>query len=131
MATPSSSWSPVTRSAAARTSAGAWPMATPKPALRIIGTSFTSSPTAQISAGSTSQRFARCRTAVQAIEDQLLECQHLVSRADRAEMEQGVARRDFAPATVLCRPARIDLGVLAVLAHIVIKKRPAGGETWH
>src|SRR5271157_4307307 len=56
---------------------------------------------------------------------------YLVSRADRAEMEQGVARRDFAPATVLCRPARIDLGVLAVLAHIGIKKRPAGGETWH
>ena len=47
-----------------RTSAGAWPMATPKPALRIIGTSLTSSPTAQMSAGSTSQRFARCRTAV-------------------------------------------------------------------
>src|SRR5208337_3233791 len=56
---------------------------------------------------------------------------YLVSRADRAEMEQGVARRCFAPATVLCRPARIDLGVVAVLAHIVIKKRPAGGETWH
>ena len=59
-ASPSSAFALITRFAAARTSARAFPIATPSPAFRIIGRSFTSSPIVMISCACTPCRAAMC-----------------------------------------------------------------------
>ena len=46
-------------------------------------------------------------------------------------MKQCVKGRVFDLLTLLCRPVRIDLGVVAVLAHVVIKVWPAGRKSRH
>ncbi len=46
-------------------------------------------------------------------------------------MKQAFGSQIFPFPAVPCRPAWVDLRVLAVLGHIVIEEPPAGGEAGH